>query len=166
MNILNYIKTKFLTRDFLWNNNAILIYLALAKLANHLVTSTGYGYFADELYYLEATKHLDFGYVDMPPLIPLLMALSNWVLGVSLFALHILPAIAGAVMVYFAGRLAWELGGGRFAQSLTALMVIAAPFWLRFNSWFAYDSFDQLLTVIFFYLVVLLLKQETPRRYF
>lgn len=162
---MNHIKTKFLTRDILWNNNAILIYLALAKLVIHLLTSTGYGYFADELYYLEATKHLDFGYVDMPPLIPFLMALSNRVFGVSLFGLHILPAIAGAVMVYFAGLLARELGGGRFAQSLTALMVIAAPFWLRFNSWFAYDPFDQLLTVIFFYLVVLLLKQETPRRW-
>ena len=165
MNTINPIKTKFLTHDFLWSDNAILIYLALAKLIIHLLTSTGYGYFVDELYYLEATKHLDFGYVDMPPLIPLLMALSKLVLGVSLFALQIFPAIAGAVMVYFTGLLAREMKGGRFAQSLAALTVFAAPYWLKFNSWFAYDPFDQLLTVIFFYLVVLLLKKETPRRW-
>jgi hypothetical protein len=165
MNTIDSIKTKFLSRHFLWCNNAILIYLALFKLVIHLLTSTGYGYYGDELYYLAETKHLDFGYVDMPPLVPLLMALSNQVFGVSLFALHILPAIAGALTVYFAGLMVRELGGGRFAQWLTALMVIAAPIWLILNSWFAYDPFDQLFTVIFLYLVILILKQETPRRW-
>ena len=51
MDITNRIKTKFLSRHFLWSNNAILIYLALAKLVIHLLASTGYGYFGDELYY-------------------------------------------------------------------------------------------------------------------
>lgn len=165
MNKIDSIETNFLSRQYLGGANAILIYLAFSKFLIHLLTSTGYGYFGDELYYLDATKHLDFGYVDMPPFVPFLMAISNRIFGVSLFGLHILPAVAGAVMVFFSGLLARELGGGRFAQSLTALAVMTAPFWLMVDSWFAYDPFDQLMTVIVFYLIALLLKQETPRRW-
>jgi 4-amino-4-deoxy-L-arabinose transferase-like glycosyltransferase len=165
MNRMDDIKTKFLSRNFLWCDNAILFYLAFAKLLIHLLTGNGYGYFGDELYWIDITKHLDFGYVDVPPMVAYLGALSRFLVGTSLFAVHLLPAIAGAVMVYFAGLMARELGGGRFAQCLTALMVIAAPIWLSFNSWFAYDPFDQLFTIIFLYLVILLLKQETPRRW-
>lgn len=75
-----------ISRQTLWSAKAILIYLALAKLAIHLLTSTGYGYFGDELYYLGMMKHLDFGYVDIPPLVPLLMYISNAIVGTSLFA--------------------------------------------------------------------------------
>ena len=128
MNIINHFKTKFWTRHFLWCDNAILIYLALAKLVIHLLTSTGYGYFGDELYWQAMAKHLDFGYVDVPPLVAYLAAISRFLLGTSLFAIHLLPAIAGAVMVYFAGLTARELGGGRFAQWFSALTVLAAPY--------------------------------------
>jgi hypothetical protein len=153
------------SRKSLWSDNAILVYLALVKLVIHLLTSTGYGYFGDELYFLAMTKHLDFGYVDVPPLVVLLAALSRLLIGASLFAIHILPAVAGAIMVYFAGRLARELGGGRFAQWFTALMVIVAPFWLVENSFFTYEPFDQLLVLFVFYMVVLIIKQETPKRW-
>lgn len=163
MNKINRMKAKFLSRRFLGSDNAILVYLAILKLVIHLLTGSGYGYYGDELYYLDATRHLDFGYVDMPPLITLLMAISNQIMGLSLLGLHVFPAVAGAVMVCFAGLLARELGGGRFAQGLTALMVIASPIWLILDSWFAYDPFDQLFTVIFLYLAVRLLKRETPR---
>ena len=103
--------------------------------------------------------------MDVPPLVPLLTACSNFLFGASLFAIHIIPAIAGGVMVVFAGLITRELGGGRFAQWFTALMVITAPIWLVLNSWFAYDPFDQMLTAIFFYFVLLINKKETPGRW-
>lgn len=74
-------------------------------------------------------QHLDFGYVDVPPLTAYLAALSRSLTGVSMFAIHIVPAIAGAVTIYFAGLIARELGGGRFAQSGAALTAFTAP-WL------------------------------------
>ena len=43
----------------------ILIALCAAKLLLHLFTSVRhYGYFRDELYYLDMARHLDWGYVD------------------------------------------------------------------------------------------------------
>jgi 4-amino-4-deoxy-L-arabinose transferase-like glycosyltransferase len=154
-----------LTRTTLLSGGAIVVYFALAKLAMHLLTSSGYGYFCDELYYLAMVGRLDFGYVDIPPLVPFLMALSNQAFGTSLFSLHIIPAIVGALTVLLAGLLAREMGGGRFAQALTALTVLVGPVWMALDSWFAYDAFDQLAMLAVAFVWVLLIKQETPRRW-
>ena len=54
-----------------------LLVLATAKLALHLVAIEQYGYFRDELYYLASTDHLDWGYVDHPPLSIALLAVSG-----------------------------------------------------------------------------------------
>ncbi|MFZ6028683.1 MAG: ArnT family glycosyltransferase [Chloroflexota bacterium] len=148
-----------------FTENTGLVFLAVLKLAIQLANSAGYGYFVDELYYLALVRHLDFGYVDVPPVVPLLMAVSNHALGTSLFAMHLFPALAGAVMVFFAGLLAREMGGGRFAQYLTAVAVIFAPIWLVLNSWFAYDAFDQLATVILIYVSLRVAKAATPQRW-
>ncbi|HEX3044876.1 MAG TPA: glycosyltransferase family 39 protein [Bacillota bacterium] len=164
MNMINQIKTKFWTRHVLWCNNAILIYLALAKLVVHLLTSTGYGYFGDELYWLDMAKHLDFGYVDVPPLVAYLGAVWRFLFGASLFAIHLLPAIAGAITIFFAGLIARELGGGRFAQWFSALTLLVAPWLLTINSYFTYDSFDQLCSIILFYLIVRIINSGTPAR--
>jgi hypothetical protein len=165
MNMMYRIKTKFLSRDFLWSNTVILIYLALAKLVIHLLTANGYGYHGDELYWLAMTKHLDFGYVDVPPLVAYLAAISRALIGASLFAIHIFPAIAGAATVYFAGLVALELGGGRFAQWFSALMMLVAPWLLMANSAFTYEPFDQLCSIILFYLVARIINRETPKRW-
>jgi hypothetical protein len=46
----------------------LLAAFAGAKLLLNLATINRYGYFRDELYYLASTEHLDWGYVDHPPL--------------------------------------------------------------------------------------------------
>ena len=58
------------SRSVLWSATAILVYLALVKLAAHLLTNGQYGYHRDELAYLDDARRLDWGYVDHPPLAP------------------------------------------------------------------------------------------------
>src|SRR5688500_13836285 len=87
--------------------------LALSKLAIHVGTAGNYGYFVDELYYLATAQHLDWGYVDQPPLIALVAWFVRATLGESLHAIRLLPALAGAATVLLTARLARELGGGR-----------------------------------------------------
>ncbi|HET6885292.1 MAG TPA: hypothetical protein VFH32_03645, partial [Rubrobacteraceae bacterium] len=66
---------------------AVLLYLGLFKLLLHLFTADNYGYFRDELYYVAAGERLDFGYVDFPPLVALVAALTRAHFGDSLLAL-------------------------------------------------------------------------------
>ena len=46
--------------------------LPLAVLAFFSSTASGYGVFRDELYYIACAQHLDWGYVDHPPLVALI----------------------------------------------------------------------------------------------
>src|SRR5215831_12521205 len=80
-------------RRVLVSETALLVGLALVKLVAHLLGAGNYGYFRDELYYIDAGRHLAFGYVEFPPLTALLAAFVRTVLGGSLVAYHILPAI-------------------------------------------------------------------------
>src|SRR6185503_13397852 len=96
--------------------NALVWYLAAVKLLLHLLTASRYGIFRDELYYLACAEHLDWGYVDQPPVIALIAWFAHKVFGSSLLGLRLLPAIAGAGLVWLTGKLAREMGGGRFAQ--------------------------------------------------
>ena len=74
-----------------------MIALAFAAVAAvlHMGTAWRYGYFRDELYFIAASKHLAWGYVDQPPLV----ALAAWLaspFGYNLIALRVLPALAAA----------------------------------------------------------------------
>ena len=125
--------------------SAIVLYLAGAKLLFHLLTAGRYGIFRDELYYLACSEHLAWGYVDQPPLIALVAWFSRHVFGTSLLGLRLLPAIAGAALVWVTGRLTRELGGGRFAQALGALAVFAVPIFLVFHNWLTMNAFEPLI---------------------
>ncbi|PYI40662.1 MAG: hypothetical protein DMF12_12530 [Verrucomicrobia bacterium] len=98
--------------------SALIVSLSAVALLVHLLTNGRYGYFRDELYYIACARHLDFGYIDQPPLSILLLRLSEAFLGDSLFAVRLLPAAAGAVTVSLTGVIARELGGRTWAIAL------------------------------------------------
>src|SRR5271163_1400740 len=102
----------------------ILIGLCTAKLLLHIFTSVRqYGYFRDELYYLDMARHLDWGYVDASPLIAVYAKIAL-LMGGSLWALRILPALAGTALVALTIFITRELGGGRYAQFLAGLCIL------------------------------------------
>ncbi|HEY1435239.1 MAG TPA: glycosyltransferase family 39 protein, partial [Thermoanaerobaculia bacterium] len=123
---------------------AIVLALAAVKLAAHLLIASRYGIFRDELYFLACGEHLDWGYVDQPPLIAAIAWFARHVLGESLFALRLLPALAGAGKIVLAGLLARALGGGRYAQGLAALAVLVAPIYLGIDHLLTMNAFEPL----------------------
>jgi 4-amino-4-deoxy-L-arabinose transferase-like glycosyltransferase len=141
----------------------LLAGLGLVNLVAHLLVAQNYGYFRDELYYVAAGRHLALGYVDFPPMIAIVAALVRLTLGESLFALHVVPAIVGAVLVVLTGLMARELGGGRFAQGLAALGSLVAAGFLGAGSIFSMDALDQLWWVLAAYVVVRLIGEKQPR---
>ncbi len=97
--------------------------------AVELAVSGRYGFQQDELYFLVAGHHLAFGYVDQPPLAPLLTRITD-VLGVTPTAIRIIPALAGGAIVIMAARLAALFGAGRLGRLLAALVTACAPVFL------------------------------------
>ncbi len=143
---------------------AIAALFSLGLLAYHLVLSTQsyYGYFIDELYYIACSHHLAFGYVDHPPLSILLLAASRRLLGESLPALRLMPALAMAVTTFTACMITNRLGGTRSAVVLTSLAVIANPVCLVMGSFFSMNAFEIAFCVIIVYFTLRMLQDENP----
>jgi len=120
----------------------VVVWIAAIKMAVHFYAGHNYGHFVDELYYLACGRHLAWGYVDQPPLIALIAAVTRVLVGESLRAIRFLPAVAGGAMVLLTGLMARELGGGRFAQGLAALAVLVAPGFLAIDSLFSMNAFE------------------------
>ncbi|MGH3275129.1 MAG: glycosyltransferase family 39 protein, partial [Streptosporangiaceae bacterium] len=95
--------------------------IAAAAFAVEMAVSTRYGYHRDELYFLAAGQHPAFGYVDQPPLTPLLARLTAVVSGNSLIALRLAPALVMAALVALTAAMSRLLGAGRTGQVLAAL---------------------------------------------
>lgn len=93
--------------------------------ALHLAANPHYGYFRDELYFIICGFHPAWGYVDQPPIVPLLAAGSQ-LFGHSLFMLRALPAFFAAGGAFVTCRLVAEFGGGTFAKALATLAFLAA----------------------------------------
>ena len=85
-----------------------------------LALSPLYGFHRDELYFIVAGRHPALGYMDQPPLTPLLSAAAVALMGLSPTAVRILPALAIGACVLLAGLMARDLGGGRRAQLIAA----------------------------------------------
>jgi len=95
--------------------------IAAAAFGAEMAVSARYGYVRDELYFLSAGKHLAFGYVDQPPLTPLLARLGAVLGAGTLAGFRVLPALCLAALVVTTAAMARLLGAGRTGQVLAAL---------------------------------------------
>jgi 4-amino-4-deoxy-L-arabinose transferase-like glycosyltransferase len=118
--------------------------LGLATLAIHLIFNAGYGIFRDELYFIVCGDRPDWGYVDQPPLIPLLASWSHALFGNFLVGFRLIPALALSATVALSVEFARSLGGGRFAQWLVGLSVLFSPYFLAIGQLFITDIFQPL----------------------
>jgi hypothetical protein len=142
---------------------AIVVYLALVRIVLYFFAGPHYGYFRDELYYLACGEHPAWGYVDQPPLIAWIAWLLQHTIGTSLWALRVLPALAGASTVVLAGLLARQLGGRRWSMFLASLAALMAPVLLAMSHLFTMNAFDPLLWTGIAYLVVHIAKGGSQR---
>lgn len=142
---------------------AIVAALAATKLTLELVAAPHYGIFRDEMYYLACGRHLGWGYVDHPPLMPFIAWLVSHTLGESLIAIRFLPALAGAALVWLTASLTRHMGGGRTAQALAALAVLVAPIYMLMQHWFTMNAFEPLLWMAIAWCVLRWLETGDPR---
>jgi hypothetical protein len=139
---------------------ALGLSLALPTLIWLTSFHTGYGYFIDELDYIACAMRPDFGYVDHPPLAPLLLGLNLWLLGDSLPAIRILPAICGATTMWLAAYAAARLGGKLYSQLLAALCVAMAPVFMGIFSFYSTNCFELLIWTLSFIVLLELSRSQ------
>jgi Dolichyl-phosphate-mannose-protein mannosyltransferase len=142
---------------------SMLLLFALAKLLIQLAGINHYGFFRDELYYMACGEHLAWGYIDQPPLVALVAWFARHALGNSLFAVRLLPAVAGAAVIFLTGWIARELGGGLVAQFLAALAMLFAPAYLAFDSFLSMNAFEPLFWVLCAWIAIRIVKGASPK---
>jgi 4-amino-4-deoxy-L-arabinose transferase-like glycosyltransferase len=135
---------------------------AAAAVALLLLTATRDGYHRDELYFLEASHHLAWGYVDQPPLSIALAGLSRLFFGNSLLGMRLFPALADGAVVIFTGLIARELGGERFSQGLASLAIAVSPFLIA-GHLAGPTIYDFLAWVVVSFLVIRILRTGNER---
>lgn len=111
----------------------IILAFALAKFALNLYASGFYNYFRDELYFIACGRHLDWGYVDHPPLVAIYARIGE-MLGPSLRGFRFLATISGTLRILLTGVIAARLGGGKAAQALACTAALLAPMYLAVDT--------------------------------
>lgn len=144
---------------------SVLVGLVATKLAIHLALIGRYGYHRDELYFIECGKHLAFGYVDHPPLVPWIARLSGTLFDHSLPGLRLLPVLAGAITVWLTILIVRRLGGRTYAQAIAGLAIIVAPAYLRMAVMLNIVVFEPLFWTLGTYLVIRIVQGGDPRQW-
>ncbi len=137
---------------------------AVGIIALHLATNGTLGFHTDELYYLDSGRHPALGYVDFPPVVPLLARLETGLLGISPWALRLLPTLLGGFMVILSGLYVRRLGGSLRLQGLALLIAIVAPYFLGANWVFQTVTFDEVTWMVALYWFLCLVT-DGRRRY-
>jgi len=143
----------------------LLIAMGLITFVLYFSVSGNYGIFRDELYYFANGEHLDWGYVDHPPMIGAISALSRAVFGDWLMGLRLPATIAISLTVFMAGYLARLLGGGLFAQGLACLVALIAPVYQGMSNYLSMNAFDLLFWACLIGLFIEMIKAEAPRHW-
>lgn len=130
----------------------VVVGLCVVKALVHLVLVSRYGYHGDELYFIECGRHLAFGYVDHPPLIPWIARLADE-LGGHLAVLRAPAIVAGTGTMAFTALLVREWGGGSRAQLLALLCLLVAPAHLRIGAMLNIPVVEVFLCTVAAYLV-------------
>jgi len=131
----------------------VLVVLAV-KCALNIAFADRYGWQRDELYYAVAGLHLQGGYVDFAPVTAVLSAAARELFGWSLVGFRSFAVLAGAATVVLAALIARELGGGRRAQVIAAVLVAFSPRLVAANGLFQPVSFDLAVTMLVLWLAL------------
>ena len=137
--------------------------IALLQFALHLWTNAHDNIFRDELYYVAAGQHLSTGYVEYPPFVAWVAAFVHATLGDSVFALRLLPAVAGALMIFLVADMVRQMGGGLAAQVLAALAIALGPVFIGSSGILSMDPFDQMWWTVVAWLMLRMILRQEPR---
>ena len=137
--------------------------LAAGVGAVHVVLSGRYGFHQDELYLLSAGRHPALGYVDQPPLAPLVARGVTALMGEHLWALRLVSGAAHAGVVVAVAGIAAALGGRARTIVLAALAAATMPLLVAAGARFDPGSLGLLSWALALWAVAAVLGGADPR---
>ena len=147
-----------LTGGLVGAGHGLAVGIGAAVTLLHLSVAGRYGLHRDEAYFVECGRHLAAGYVDQPPVVPIIARVSAAIGGVTPFALRVAPALAAGATVVVVAAITRRLGGGRWAVLLAGLSAAACPVLLGAASLLNTVVFDQLWWAAAALVVIVLLS--------
>jgi 4-amino-4-deoxy-L-arabinose transferase-like glycosyltransferase len=128
----------------------------------HLAVAGRYDIFRNELYFIVCGRHPDFGFVDQPPLVPLLAAATQ-LFGDSPWLLR-LPAVAAAAgLVLLTAAFARLLGGNSTAAWVAGLAAGIAPALIALTTTTTTPTFEPIAWTAFAYFLARAVVQKDRR---
>ena len=128
----------------------------------HLAVAWRYDIFRNELYFIVCGMHPDFGFVDQPPLVPLLAAATQ-LFGDNPWLLR-LPAVAAATgLVILTASFARLLGGNSTAARIAGLAAGIAPALMALTTATTTATFEPIAWTAFAYFLTRAVVREDRR---
>ena len=128
-----------------------------------LALASRYGYHRDELYFLLCGRNLAWGFVDQPPFSPLVARLADLVAPHSLLALRTPSALTAAGCVLLVVAITREIGGGRAAQTLAAVLAATSGATFAAGHLLTTTLFDVAFWLGALWLTIRMLRTGNPR---
>jgi 4-amino-4-deoxy-L-arabinose transferase-like glycosyltransferase len=130
----------------------------------HLLCAGRYGFFVNELYFIVCGRHPSFGYVDQPPLVPLIAAVTQFA-GVHLWLLRLPAVLAAALLVPLVVAFARLLGASTPGAWLAAIAAASAPMLTAMTSTLTTSTFEAFDFTAVAYFVTRAFVREEPRAF-
>ena len=143
--------------------NRAVAAIAALNFAFHMATAKLYGFFIDEIYFLACGEDLAWGYVDFPPLTAFQAWLTRHLFGDSAYSIRLFPSLAAAGIVLLSAAIARELGGGRAAEIVAAIVALLSPGYLAFCSYLCMNSIEPLIWGGCALVVIRIIRRDDPR---
>ena len=147
------------------HRHKLIVGLAVVKFVlPYLLVNSVWELHRDEYLYYAQGQHLAWGYLECPPLLGLLAAVSS-LLGGGFFWVKCWPALFGSFTLLVTAGITKELGGKQFAQVLAALGIIFSAY-LRTNFLFQPGFLEIFFwTLSVYYLLRLINTHQTSYYY-
>ena len=139
----------------------LLLLVSIKFVLQFTLVNQVYELHRDEFLYLDQAKHLDFGFICVPPLTSLFSSII-YLFGGGLFWVRFVPALFGALTIVFTWLIVEAIGGSLLSRILAGCAILFSVL-VRLNILFQPNAFDILAWTMAFYFLIKYVKTDKSK---